>query len=669
MTAATTSSVYQAAANGAVYFRPAAASTISLTAAASDPETGIAKVTFQNLSPTTGWTPSPALPNADTAAPYTQSLGFSGSAVSATMGIVAQNGAGTDTSIRTLTLTADSTPPSVGFTSPAAGTLAQPSDTITVSWTEADSGSGVASRSLQRQKTNQTGPTACNTGAWSNDGGTSSSASPATVTGLLVATCYRWIETVLDRVGNQVAVTSGTVIRDTTATLGLQPQESFEGWDLGAGDRLAVNVAYGDLVVSHPIVNLPIRGSSVAIELTYNSQDATNLSIGPGWRMNVLRRLTVNANNTVTFVDAVGARYTYTNPQTVGTVTTYTRPAGLYATLVKDTSISANEFVLTYRDLSVDKFDILGSEGILVRSEDRYGNGVTITYNGGTNRISTITDTAGSRTIDFAYDGSNRLTSITDWAYVSGGVVQTGATGSRRVTRFFYDGSSNLAGWADPLNATGSCPTGGSHLTCLTLTNGLVTRVGKTQTYETLASGVLGSATRAMNTDIVYSGSDVTAIKDAEQVAGSGSGATFSHLNPGQTQVVRPGTPASTTRYTLASPTDAYGRITSVKRLLGTSHLDRAADRLRHDVPDRARLDHRELRRWQPVGHGTRRGPDYDLHVRHELHGSRVADDRALDRGHASHDRLHLQRPQRRDSADRRARRLRVDPHDHPLLL
>ena len=63
----------------------------------------------------------------------------------------------------------------------------------------------------------------------------------------------------------------------------------------------------------------------------------------------------------------------------------------------------------------------------------------------------------------------------------------------------------------------------------------------------------------------------MTAVKDAGQVAGSGTGATFTHPGTGQTQVVRPGTPASTTLYTLAAPTDPYGRITSVKRLLGTS--------------------------------------------------------------------------------------------------
>ncbi len=128
-------------------------------------------------------------------------------------------------------------------------------------------------------------------------------------------------------------------------------------------------------MISHPIVDLPIRGHEIGIHLTYNSQDASNVGFGPGWRLNVQRRLAVNGDGSVTFTDADGSRHTFTAPVTVGTITTYTRPATLYATLVKDASISANEFVLTYRDLRKDKFDILGSEGILVRTEDRWERG------------------------------------------------------------------------------------------------------------------------------------------------------------------------------------------------------------------------------------------------------------------------------------------------------
>jgi RHS repeat-associated protein len=488
----------------------------------------------------------------------------------------------------TQALTVDGTAPAIAFDAPAAGgPVAVPSAFYTVQFDATDAVAkfgGANGWTLQRQIAAWSG-SACGTFADDTAAGnlvTGTTEGPNQLSGqsLLVGKCYKWVLDATDQNGNSpAAIPSGSIRVDTSGVLGLQSQLKTEGWDLGAGDNLVVSPGSGNLVISHPIVSLPIRGGSTSIGLTYNSQDAGNVGFGPGWRLNVQRRLAINGDGSVTFIEGDGSRHTFTSPVTVGTVTTYTRPATLYATLVKDTSISANEFVLTYRDQSKDKFDILGSEGILVRAEDHFANGVTLAYVGGTNRITTITDTAGSRTIDFAYDGSNRLTSITDWAYVSGGVVQTTATGSRRATRFFYDGSSNLSGWADGLNTAGSCPTGGSHLTCLTVSAGplyLVTAIGKTQTQETISGAplALSSTTRAISTQVTYSGSDVTAVKDAEQVAASGAGATFSHPGAGQTKVVRPGAPASETTYTLAAVTDAYGRITSVKRKLGAAQIE-----------------------------------------------------------------------------------------------
>lgn len=562
-TCTTTASVYQGTINGTCFFRPAAASTLTLTGTVTDPQSGIQYLRFQNLSPTTGWTPSPVLPNNDTASPYTESLGFSASAGTSTIQILARNGAGTDTSARTVNLTADSAGPTASFSVPASGTTSQPSDRIGVTWTESDgTGSGVASRSLKRQMATYTAG-AC--GAFTDDPAftPTSAASPVVNTGLLVNTCYRWVQTLTDRVGNSLATTSGVVVRDTTANLGQQRQHTFESWDLGGGDGLAVNTANGNLVVSHPIVSLPIRGGMVDLALTYNSQDAANVGMGPGWRLDVFRRLALNADGTVTFIDADGARYTFTNPVTNGTVTTYTRPAALYATLVKDTALSANEFVLTYRDQSKDKFDVLGSEGILVREEDRFGNGVTVAYSAGTNRISTITDTAASRAIDFAWDASNRLSQITDWAWIDGsGVVQATTTGARRTYRFFYDASSRLAGWSDPLNTAGSCPTGGSHLTCVAYpTNGL--DIAKTQTVTTAGATALSSTTRVITSKVTFTGSNVATVKDAEQVALAGPATTFTQTSAIRLDVARPTT---STGYGLVSQNDAYARVQSIWR-------------------------------------------------------------------------------------------------------
>jgi RHS repeat-associated protein len=479
----------------------------------------------------------------------------------------------------------DKTAPTVAFAQPATGTgpTVIPSAFYTPQFdaTDAVAGFGGANGwSLQRQV--GTGSTCA---GFANDGtavtGTTNAAGQLSGQSLSMGKCYQWLLGATDQNGNVAAtITSGSIRTDTSGVLGLQGQLKTEGWDLGAGDSLAVSPGSGNLVINHPIVSLPIRGSATSVDLTYNSQDSSNVGFGPGWRLNVQRRLVIDAGTgDVTFTDSDGSRHTFTSPVTVGTVTTYARPATLYATLVKDTSISANEFVLTYGDVSEDKFDILGSEGILVRAEDRFANGVTLAYFAATNRISTITDTAGGRTIDFAYDGSNRLTSITDWAYVSSGVVQTSATGSRRATRFFYDGSSNLSGWADGLNTAGSCPS--SHATCLTLSAAplyLVNAIGKTQTYETLSAGALGSTARTISTAITYAGSDVTAVKNAEEVAAGSAGTAFSHPAAGQTQVVRRGSGSAsqdtTTTYTLASVTEAYGRISSVKRKFGGAQIE-----------------------------------------------------------------------------------------------
>ena len=435
---------------------------------------------------------------------------------------------------------------------------------------------------------------------------------PATTT-LTDGTTYYWRVKAKSAAGVWTPFSTTATLIPDKANLGSQAQHRFESWNLGSGDELSVNVSTGNLVVSHPVLDLPIRGSSVSLGLTYNSQDPGAIGEGPGWRLDVQRRLTLNADSTVTFIDADGARYTFTNPVTVGTVTTYTRPAALFATLVKDTAIPANEFVLTYKDLAKDKFDILGTEAILVRAEDRFANGVTLAYLGGTSKIDTVTDTAGSRTINLAWDGSNRLASITDWAWINGsGVVQTSATGSRRTYRLSYDANGNLAGWSDPLNTTGSCGANGSHLTCLTYSAGLLTGITKTQTIATLSGSSIAIGTRTptptITTTIDYAGtSEVRGIKDAEQTAAGSAANTFARTRgrPGH------GGPQGHARHDDPLPRPVGDRHDLRPDRLGLPpvgfDLDRAADDLRRHLPDAARDRHRQLRRPaldpRPDGH------------------------------------------------------------------
>ena len=388
--------------------------------------------------------------------------------------------------------------------------------------------------------------------------------------------------------GTKVATASGAAVNigslvalrplGATTNLGQQAQHTFESWDLGAGDGLAVNAATRNAIVSHPLSSLPIRGSAVSVNLTYNAKDTANLGIGPGWRLDVFRRLRLNGDNTITFSDGTGARHAFTNPQTVGSITTYTRPATIYASLIKDTAPNPDRFTLTYVDQSKDKFDVLDGEALLVRTEDRFGNGVDLAYVTGTNKLATITDTAANpdRTIDFTWSPNptpNRLTTITDWAYVSGGVVQTTATGTRRAHRFSFDAHGQLTGWSDPIDTSGSCPTAASHRTCLSYTSGLLTAIAKTQTYATESSGTLGTSTRTVTTEVAYSGSDVSTVTDAEEQAqGTPERTTFTAESSTKIRVDRPTT---TTSYGQVAAGDQYGRIQSVWRKLdGTTSLE-----------------------------------------------------------------------------------------------
>jgi RHS repeat-associated protein len=354
---------------------------------------------------------------------------------------------------------------------------------------------------------------------------------------------------------------SGSFVWDPGADLGMQSQHTFESFDLGAGDSLAVNVATGNLVLSHPIVDLPIRGGSLPLALTYNSYDASSVGLGAGWRLNLQRGLAIATNGDATFTDADGSRHVFTFAGG-----TYTAPKTRYATLTK-TAGSPNVYTLTYRDRSVDVFHELATNAAyLKQSKDRFGNTVTFAYSGTT--LTGATDPAG-RAIQFTW-AADRLT-IRDWAVVNADHAVLASGTPNRTHQIFLVGGT-VSGWADAYapSASAACPST-SHTVCLGYTGGLLASIAKTQTYETVASGVLGTATRTISTGVTFAATQVAAVKDAEQVAAGGTGITFTRAAPALVEVVRPGTPASTTRYVLAAATDPYARIVGVKRLLGAS--------------------------------------------------------------------------------------------------
>jgi RHS repeat-associated protein len=478
----------------------------------------------------------------------------------------------------TNTVVYDKTKPALAIDAPAAGgPTIVPAVSYTVQFDVSDNLAGFAAPNdwdLQRQKATWAG-TSC--GTFVNDtttgnlvSGVSQGADQTSAQRLAANTCYRWVLSATDQNGNVATpITSGSIVTDTSNVWGDQPQFRMETFGLGAGDTLAVSTGSGNVRLTHPIVSLPIRGGSLDLAASYNSHDPATVGLGPGWRLNVQRRLTVNAGGTVTFTDADGSRHTFKNPSGSPLVS-YTRPDTLYATLVRDTAATPDRFTLTYRDQSKDVFDEkLTNTGLLTEIKDRHGNTVSLAYTAGTARISTISDPAG-RSIALSWDGSGRLTQIVDWANVSGGIVQTSGTGNR-THRFFYDGSGYLWGWADPLNTSGSCPTNATHLTCLSYGGGLLTGIARFQTYQTIGGSppAIGTATRTLSTTIAYTNADPVSVTDA-----AGAVTSFDHPSTVQTTVTRPGTPPSETTYTRVSATDALGRIGSVKRKLGGAQIE-----------------------------------------------------------------------------------------------
>ncbi len=397
-------------------------------------------------------------------------------------------------------------------------------------------------------------------------------------TGLTFGVTYYW--RVRTKLGSDTSFgswsTTASFVWTPESNLGLAAHHTFESFDLGGSDSLSVNVATGNLVLAHPIVSLPYRGGSLSLGLTYNSFDSANVGMGPGWRLSAMARLTELANGNVVYVGPDGSRHTFTRIGTTGTVTTYSRPSTLYATLVKDTA-SAPQWTLTWRDQSVDRFTTFGSDGLLSRSADRHGNGIDYTYYASSNRLYRATDSA-SRYVEFTWDTAAtpaRLTSFTDWAYVSGGEIQASATGSRRLYRLFYDANGQLIGWSDPKTTTGACPTVAFHLTCVGYTSGQLTTITKRQLVATLSGSAIGTTARNVTATVLYSGGRVVDVRDPEQTAANAQGTTFAYVGAGAMRVVRQGTPATNTTYTQAgATTDLMARIGSVKRKLGSTDIE-----------------------------------------------------------------------------------------------
>jgi RHS repeat-associated protein len=218
------SNIYQI--GSTVYVKATTSGTVTLTPSGSDPGTapnfaGVRDYTFGAMGgTTTGWSPTGAVTQTGGLAyAWTSSVG-NGQTSSVTVNVNDKANNVSSTGITT-TFIGDDVAPAVTFTAPPSGTAHQTATSYSTTWTETETGSGVATRSLERHKAaapNGVCP------AMAMDGtdldATYTNASPWSSQTLVAGYCYRWRQTEADRVGNSASTTSGALVVDSTVPIG-----------------------------------------------------------------------------------------------------------------------------------------------------------------------------------------------------------------------------------------------------------------------------------------------------------------------------------------------------------------------------------------------------------------------------------------------------------------
>ena len=197
----------------------------------------------------------------------------------------------TAAAVTSATLIVDTTAPVVTFLNPAVDTV-QNTTSFSVVWSETESGSGIATRSLQRQKVAISGGT-CPGAGWANDGSAVTTASPVAAT-LTSGSCYRWLQTLTDKAGNGSSgvpsSTSPTVLVDTAlpmatsvtpapGTTAVQTASTYNvSWTETAGS--GATISSRTLVRKKVATASHACGTSWAVDATYAGQTSPKADTG-----------------------------------------------------------------------------------------------------------------------------------------------------------------------------------------------------------------------------------------------------------------------------------------------------------------------------------------------------------------------------------------------------
>jgi len=225
-----------------IYYAGANAGSLTLTNAVADSETGPASSQTAALTgTTTGFSHTPSTVSTPSGGPYVSApFSWTAGTTSGPGEVVTGRDLAGNTATTSLTFANDSTAPSAGSISYLDGYQAGLSVAVTFS-AGTDSGSGLATRQLQRSYAQLTNGTCGTFNSFTNIG-VDNPSSPYTDTALSNSTCYKYRFVVTDHVGNQTIATSTNVSKVDYAgavnnTTGLLSQ-----WRLGETSTSSISL-------------------------------------------------------------------------------------------------------------------------------------------------------------------------------------------------------------------------------------------------------------------------------------------------------------------------------------------------------------------------------------------------------------------------------------------
>lgn len=212
------------------------------------------------------------------------------------------------------------------------------------------------------------------------------------------------------------------------------------------GESVFVNAATGNLVATNRDEFLVGLGPDAAISRSYNSESTADGDNSDGWRVGA--RTIVDTGGVITRTDWDGSVITYTQTSTNNYRTV--EGSGAYDTLVKNPTTS----VWTWTDGDTKVTETYGASGTtgvwrITNQTDTDGNSLSFTYTGG-GLLSRVTTQDGAYT-DYTWSGTN-LTQLVSTYYDTG----TASWKNQTRTRYAYDGSNRLVSVTVDLSPTDS---------------------------------------------------------------------------------------------------------------------------------------------------------------------------------------------------------------------